>query len=323
MESEKRIISMAEQQIVFPDGIKRLSIIPIYPNEKIVDFRDRVRKQLNIIDRYVETNLEYTHVTSKGYTNKIRRFLVIQYIENNKDKRVKDLVKFLRINISVDEELSKISSELGKGFCNLKIIMLNSYYPLPDGKYPDFDFHHEMERIGDYFINYGNSILPKYVSEYILINKLIRLLNDKEFLKTWSVSAFEQHLYEWAQDYNFNVEFELDELFSHPFFNKKEYTSMNVRDFKNLVSNRAQILSRVIDFINSLIAEGNHFKADPFSCLDVGRDFDGAIEAYKCCINEFIGREKYPSNDFEYPLYKIGMEFIENGAFDVKFDVKV
>lgn len=323
MENEKRIIPVAERHTVFPDGIKRLSIIPISPDEKIVDFRERVREQLNIIDRYVETNLEYTHVTSKGYTNKIRRFLVIQYIENNKDKRVKDLVKFLRINIQVDEELSKISSELVKGFCNLKIIMLSSY-PLLHGERLGFDFHHEMTRIGQYYIDYGNSIIPKYVSELLLIKKLKRLLDDKELFEECSVLVFGQQLYELAQDYHgFYDEFEVDELLSHPFFNKKEYTSMIIRDLKDLVSNRIQVLDKIIDFINNLIEEGNSFKADPFSYLDVGRDFVGAIEAYKCCINEFIGREKYPSNDFEYPLYKIGMEFIENGAFDVKLDVKV
>ena len=73
-----------------------------------------------------------------------------------------------------------------------------------------------------------------YKSQYILINKLNGILSDKEFFKaiegknSWKVITLKDKLTEWAQDQKLEVESELEDIFTLPFFRYKKYLAMRV-----------------------------------------------------------------------------------------------
>ena len=297
-------------------------------DEKVIKFKKRVEEQVEVIKIGIREGTVNDPKIAQKYVDKITRFFANPYFEDEKAKttwRLIDLKNHLKVAVAKYKELSNITQEWVTNKRGSKIIVANTY-KLQNGTSQNFYYPYEIQRFYNSDIAYLNSVLPKYQSEHLLIAKLLGILSDENLLKktlsckeSWKVSTLKEELRDWAQDFPFEVEFELEELFAHKFLKSKKYLDMTVKDFRTLVKNRKMILEEITKWIEEQKrsinvklkeVEDNIDNIKERNIYDIYRDYDAFISQYSAMKKEY---------DEKYSLYRFAQGLIERDIFDTLF----
>lgn len=290
-------------------------------DEKITTFIKRVKEQIDVVRIGIRDGSVNDPKVSEKYAKKAERFLSTPFFTDAKNlqKRVKDLKRYLKIVVGEEKELITIIEEWLTNKRSNKVLLANTYSSKKDSS---FSYQLEIERFYDRDIEYLYGILPRYKSELILLNKLKGVLTNEEFLKSigvknsWKVGTLKSALSEWALDFPLGVEFELNELFTLPFFKGKKYIEMDVRDFKLIIDVRTSILENIVAWIDSEIKdstlekENSKKNSQGKTIYDLYREYDNFITKFNTCKNVY--KEMYSLNRF-------GQGLIESDLFDTLY----
>ena len=295
------------------------------PEEKIVDFKRRVSEQILSIRIGIKNDDVNDPKIAESYAQKAERFLQIPFFSDkkNKDKRVHHLKTECKIIVSRDKEIIDAYKEWIARTRDFKITIADKFSS-PTGK-EEFDFIPAICCFYDRDRDFLDALKVRYNSERILLNKFNGVIYDNAFVKTlevknsWKVAYLKKQLLEWAEDYNFDVENELEDIFSHQYFKKKKYLNLTVKEINELIDIRLKVLDFLIetwiknqvDNLNPIRLIGYGFDSREiyknYTLVNLLSFYDKAIKTRTLSL-EFIQKE--------YSLYRFGQGLIEADIFD-------
>ena len=296
------------------------------PEEKVMDFKKRLQEQIAVIQVGIKSGDVTDPRKAQNYIRKIEQFLSIDFFtsKKNKEKRVHHLKQYCKVVVASDKEIIAILKEW---ICQKRSYKINAFNAILERKdeHAFFTFLSEMATFYERDNGLLGNVKAKYESELILLNRIKGLIADKSFFesiggtKLLKVEAFKEKLLDWAQDYPFEVEIELEDIFKLPYFRYKKYLQMNMGDFKAFLDVRTTALQSIIDWaeeqISINIGAFKNLENQPEAVSKLGEaDYLAEYDQSLTALNKLL--EYYEK---EYKLYRFGQGLMEADIFDTLY----
>ena len=289
--------------------------------EKISKFVLRVNEQIQVLKLGIVNGNVNNVQTAKNFARKAEKFLETPFflIEENKDKRVKNLKAETKVNVGVRKELITIIENWLQLKNSQKVVTAKKYSPYKDHK--AIDFISEIQIMYNQDVDFLNGLITKYTSDSILLNRLNGILSDKSFLQSlgcknsWMVSTLKKELSDWGEGESLRAEEELQEVLSLPFFTRKKYLTMDVASLKEVVKIKAEIVNRILEWLNDKKCrrEAGLKKVMDNKNEFMNHDLYDLLNEYEEFIKRIISAGKTIKE--EYTLYRFGQGMIEADIF--------
>ncbi len=311
---------MEESMKGFFSGFGRiLPFEPAEPNEKIGDFKRRVLEQIRVIRLGIKSGDVNDVTISENYAKKAEAFIKTPYFSDkkNKDKKVHNLKKFLKVIVGRDKELIRILKEWIDKKKEFKVIFAEMFFDFPQSEAFDYDI--SLEAFYENDLQYlSQTMNAEYRSEYILINNLSLLLESKAIMSaigaknSWKVATFKNAIIEWNKENPFKANFSFDDVMRLPCFRYKKFLDLTMDKFKEYVEVRREILMSVCMYIDKWYYEISE-KSQKAKEDETSKTIAGMLNKYDQFINHYSSIKK--EYEKEYSLYRFGQGIIEADIF--------
>ncbi len=297
--------------------------VPTTPEEKISTFVKRMWQLSEGIDVDNENGITNDREKSANNAKKIKRFL--EYIQGTKisgNKRMKDLIRFLKIEAAFYPEAMRMLEDMMSRKLDAKVIIGKTYAPFSANALGRFNVH--MSNLFEMDIDYLSLERQKFEAELVLVNMLIGLLSDKELMtqmeckNSWKVATLKEAISEMLDTCYLGEDDRrtFTQILTMQYFRYKKFLSLTVADFKETVLVRKMALERIIAWVDSwskyikderALFEKTDFGKEEKNIYNLLKRYD---QSYQHC------RERKALMAKQYSLIRYGQGLIKRNIVD-------